>query len=292
MLIPPATQAQPNDRIAVFGRWIVDDGHDDFHTEIHPPLLVAASRTVSNVTHSTLVARPYLASQNFTVTPGHQDSDGALLQHLVREIRKVLSWPFNGSSRIELHPIIHPKPFQGQQVLQYLLRPPAPPSPQPGPLTLRYSLFARSGVTVELLARDAFTVGVRITLDEAAYPPAPPPTRHDVNIDPANTDLSTIQAALLHGGLSAAAAAELGIPWFGPILGGHALEVLNSGWLTDIYDQPRPSQLAPQSVVVAASDLGQAPVQVVRDGGQPWPLYGYIDLGWGPPPEPDGFPIS
>jgi hypothetical protein len=30
-------------RVATFGRWIVDCGHDDFHTEIHAPLLMAVA---------------------------------------------------------------------------------------------------------------------------------------------------------------------------------------------------------------------------------------------------------
>ena len=54
---------EPGDRVAVFGRWIVDCGHQlpikdengqdrhpgikAFRTEIHPPLLMAAARTTS-----------------------------------------------------------------------------------------------------------------------------------------------------------------------------------------------------------------------------------------------------
>jgi hypothetical protein len=43
-LIPPTYRVIEGDRVAVFGRWIVDAGHADFHTEIHPPLLVATAR--------------------------------------------------------------------------------------------------------------------------------------------------------------------------------------------------------------------------------------------------------
>jgi hypothetical protein len=54
------------DRVAVFGRWIVDAGHDDFHSEIHPPLLIAAARSESGgTTHSTVIGRAYLVSQEF-----------------------------------------------------------------------------------------------------------------------------------------------------------------------------------------------------------------------------------
>src|SRR5215475_2556742 len=50
-LIPESYLPHDGDRVAVFGRWIVDCGHGDndqgvsgFHTEIHPPLLVASGR--------------------------------------------------------------------------------------------------------------------------------------------------------------------------------------------------------------------------------------------------------
>jgi hypothetical protein len=50
-LIPESYLPRDGDRVAVFGRWIVDCGHGDndqgvsgFHTEIHPPLLVASGR--------------------------------------------------------------------------------------------------------------------------------------------------------------------------------------------------------------------------------------------------------
>lgn len=38
-LIPLPYRARQGDRVAVLGRWVVDCGHNDFHTEIHPPLL-------------------------------------------------------------------------------------------------------------------------------------------------------------------------------------------------------------------------------------------------------------
>ena len=46
-MVPAAYRAQVGDRVAVYGRWIVDAGHDDFHSEIHPPLLLARARAVN-----------------------------------------------------------------------------------------------------------------------------------------------------------------------------------------------------------------------------------------------------
>jgi hypothetical protein len=61
-------------RIATFGRWIVDCGHNDLHTEIHAPLLMAVAtpslpprgaRGGSQMTSLQIVSRPYTVSQKF-----------------------------------------------------------------------------------------------------------------------------------------------------------------------------------------------------------------------------------
>jgi uncharacterized protein YodC (DUF2158 family) len=93
-LIPGIYRAREGDRVAVFGRWIVDCGHDDFHTEIHPPLLFVTARAVppgsgpdilindatGSVTFSRVIGRPFLVGQEF--------GDGALRVHLEKEGRK------------------------------------------------------------------------------------------------------------------------------------------------------------------------------------------------------------
>jgi len=100
-LFPDAYQPHDGDRAAVFGRWIVDCGHGDetknntlipgFHTEIHPPLLVATGRHTGHgafsancsgeQTCSSLIGRPYLISQYF--------GDGYFLKHLAHEAEKL-----------------------------------------------------------------------------------------------------------------------------------------------------------------------------------------------------------
>src|SRR5271169_966217 len=80
-LIPDSYQPQDGDRTALFGRWIVDCGHGDeegtsgWHTEIHPPLLVATGRGTGSgyfgancsgeQTCSSVIGRPFLVSQQF-----------------------------------------------------------------------------------------------------------------------------------------------------------------------------------------------------------------------------------
>jgi hypothetical protein len=92
-LVPAQYRPQLGDRTCLWGRWIVDAGHDDFHTEIHPPLLMVGARAVRSSqqpagarTHDAtvvrIISRPYLVSQDF--------GDGGLLEHLVKEVAKVV----------------------------------------------------------------------------------------------------------------------------------------------------------------------------------------------------------
>src|SRR6266542_820653 len=92
-LVPPdyRGRAHKGDRVAVFGRWIADCGHTDFHTELHPPLLMAFGRQVTGssgqpVTFSEVISRPYLVSQTF------EDRKGAR-HHLYNELLKAMAIP-------------------------------------------------------------------------------------------------------------------------------------------------------------------------------------------------------
>ena len=54
-LVPEPYRLQDGDRVAIFGRWIVDAGHKDFYSEIHPPLLLASARRTSETRTSSKV---------------------------------------------------------------------------------------------------------------------------------------------------------------------------------------------------------------------------------------------
>ena len=75
--VPRDYQAQQGDRVAVFGRWIVDCGHTDFQTEIHPSLMLTVARPTNAGTSVKVISRPFLVSQEF--------GDGALRQHLEKD---------------------------------------------------------------------------------------------------------------------------------------------------------------------------------------------------------------
>jgi hypothetical protein len=92
-LVPPDYRGRVNkgDRVAMFGRWIVDCGHDDFHSEMHPPLLMGFGRQGSGssgqpATVSEVISRPYLVGQTF------EDGKG-VRHHLYNELLKGVAVP-------------------------------------------------------------------------------------------------------------------------------------------------------------------------------------------------------
>jgi hypothetical protein len=92
-LIPPSfrSKVHKGDRVAMFGRWITDCGHPDFHTEIHPPLLTAFGRETTGsagqpVTTTEVISRPFLTGQTF------EDGKG-IRHHLYNELLKGVAVP-------------------------------------------------------------------------------------------------------------------------------------------------------------------------------------------------------
>jgi len=69
----PGFTPQEGDRITTFGHWIIDCGHNDFHTEIHPPTLVAFSHQEGSATLAHTWYNPYYESQLFTPDPSLVD---------------------------------------------------------------------------------------------------------------------------------------------------------------------------------------------------------------------------
>jgi hypothetical protein len=124
--------AKEGDRVAVFGRWIVDCGHDDFGTEIHPPLLMAFAQVIpaqssnlSDITSIKITSRPYLVSQEF--------GDGGFWDHVKNEIVKVVGIPtpipcvfIPQKTRIEIRPKIMSKPFSGIHLIKLFTKLPSP----------------------------------------------------------------------------------------------------------------------------------------------------------------------
>jgi hypothetical protein len=54
---------QAGDRIAMRGRWIIDCGHNDFHTELHPITFMAFGHAVGSKTVVHVISNPYRVTQ-------------------------------------------------------------------------------------------------------------------------------------------------------------------------------------------------------------------------------------
>jgi len=223
-LVPPdyRARAHKGDRVAMFGRWIVDCGHEDFHSEMHPPLLMAFGRQVSGssgqpVTFSEVISRPYLVSQTF------EDGKG-VRHHLYNELLKGMAIPgcpvigdiVEGAldesggctvdvcafgvcvptfcldpvlwfhvpctTRFEAHQGFLPKPFKGFQTMSYILRPPVPRQCAAHKLLVSSHFTVRHGVTASIEPFTSDAARVIITMDDSQYTAPPLPPKADLSL--------------------------------------------------------------------------------------------------------------
>jgi hypothetical protein len=278
-LIPEPWRPLAGDRVAIYGRWIVDAGHPDRHTEIHPPLLIVAARADSNgTTTSTVAARPYLVSQEF--------GDGAGFQHLITEFIKMASsipplWPYPIYDQIQAHPRVFEIPFAGKQYMSYRVRPATERTDPAAYLIVSFAFAVRPGVTVWLFdeSNDDDAVRVLIELDADKYVPHRLGAPHDNHLSVAKLDEE-------HPGL-ASALHDIFIPLALGALGlvgevnpsfGLAMDFgLNNGLLTDRYDAPLPPTFSP--TIVKARELETVSHYVV-DPSQPFPVIGELGVFW------------
>jgi hypothetical protein len=302
---PPYRVLQTGERVAVFGRWIADCGHKDFHAEIHPPLMMVGAQQTrlsgpirigsASSTETRVIGRPYMT--------GQQWSDGDMRQHLINELLKLsgiggCAWYFFGapcSTQLEAKTNLLPKPFEGLQLLDYIVRAPAPTTAQVEKLFVSYHFTVRHGVTVAVTPNDAESVRVSVLMNAAQYQPPKPPASHDYSVSSTQLLHDTVQpwSAWLLAPLAAAGGAVMcaliGVLSLNPEhLAGCLYAVvmfLARGVKTNIYDSPAiGSPLDGQNVVkdLEADQLRGSAQQSVDDN-QPFPIYGYVNLHWAPP---------
>ncbi len=272
-LAPSNYRVVPGDRVAVFGRWIVDTGHSDFHTEIHPPLLVAGAKKISeDTTHSTVVGRPYLVGQQF--------ADGALRDHLQIELEKAVGAPgrckapvlgiplppgIPCSLQIEAHPPILPKPFRGNPSMSYLVQTIAQRGSPNDRLIVAFHFTVRTGVTLALASVDSDGVRVSIEMNEQAYKSAPLPQKSEPTIS--FGDL---------GKLMFPDWAKIVIDIFDVLPN----PVLDSGIKTDRYSAPVAASAHDSEITTVALDNLGSVAHYSVDDSQPFPVYGWLNVQW------------
>jgi hypothetical protein len=267
------------DSVAVWGRWIVDAGHPDFHTEIHPPLMVASAHPLPLLgeTDSTVVGRPYLVDQLGYQTDDGVIHDGGVFDHLGNEVRKVLgNGNFLGipsSTTLEAHPDLLPTFAPGDtqvKLMDYVVQAPIP-SPGPGfRLIANMSFTVRTGITVSVTPLPGQNaVEVHVTMDPTQYKQAPPPANKTTYYDDQ-----------LVGGAVDGVVAGLGdillSPGANPLIGLAAdinlRQAVVRGVSTDSYTLSPPTPPLFQVAVDALQGNANAYATVNNDDSQPFPI--------------------
>ena len=275
-MVPETYRPALGDRVAMYGRWIVDDGHPDFHSEIHPPLVLARAQVVnaqgaaaypdgSAITFMQLWSRPYQAAQKFT----DGGSTNLSLQSYLTNISETLG-------TIVAYPPVFPKPFDGIHMVSFVVRPPVPTPPPtktavlgPAQLQCSYSFTTNKacGVQVQQSLSDPNAVEVILVLNSVAYPslPEPPSTKVGYKIDDLRGDipgdestLTTILVDIVSGYQSIKSGGELYVRRYNPL--------------------PAPDVTTHAVPFTPLSTLPRSSVNVVDT--QPFPIVGWVKLMW------------
>jgi hypothetical protein len=268
--IPPYYRADTGDSVAVFGRWIVDCGHDTFDSEIHPPLMfvkaVAGNDGISS--RSTVISRPFLVSEEF-------DGKG-LFDHLIKQAGEIagkgLIPPFPGLATINDKFTARPKvltvPFTGIHLMTYFVRPPVKSLPNKR-LFVSYHFTVRTGVAVQLfnVGDTDGTIMITVVFNDAAYKPATLPTKTNWNISLNEIKQHENLGPYIEGAQAGAT-----------LLGNKFVAyVLQKGVDTDRYQFP--TVVDPPNTTIDASKL-PANTRVSINDAQPFPIRGSVEVKW------------
>jgi hypothetical protein len=283
--------------VAVFGRWILDTGHDikdsgTFRTEIHPPLLMAVASVQpkadgSQATRVLFTSRPYLVGQTFItdvdcIYDDGAEDDGHFFVHLLKEIAKVNS--IIGSHLVEAHPKIKSHAFRGAHLLHFVIRPPAHDFGPVGlyHLAVSFHFTVRSGCAVQVTSTTQDAVDVFVALSDAGYTPPPLPTRRgkrwpreelsrlDSNSGGKYFEVEVINAAIRGLGL-------------GDPVGAALVElVLERGIESDEYDPLPEVNILDSSNAVIDAFANNIPTRagITVNDNQPYPIYGWLAAKW------------
>jgi hypothetical protein len=209
--VPLFYRPQAGNTVAVFGRWVVDCGHDNYQSEIHPPLMFVKATAPPAVgggfyTEAAIISRPFMIKQDF-------DNGNSLLKHIQNETGKLITLAATtGPGAAGFHytaiPNILKKSFSGTHLLAFNLRPPRKPKSNEQ-LFLTYHLTVRTGVTVAITdINDGLgTINVTVLLDELtySYPALPAPITENIAIETLKKFDDRLKTALWIGQFGAAA---------------------------------------------------------------------------------------
>jgi len=293
--------AHDGDRLAVFGRWIIDAGHNNYRAEIHPPLMMASAASIKNVngTRALFVSRPFLTANTYTTDTSqiYNDAgsdDGTFFAHMIKEVAKVVCpiplLPIPCSTLVEAHVKVKSYPFQGVQLLHFLVRPPSDPlhtitTVTDQKLSVSFHFTVRTGCAVQVISSSADTVDVYVVMNSAGYhpPPLPDRTTHNYSSD----ELDALDNGAGTDILWASAAADaVTLASGGPVKTAVVEEILRRGVQGDIY-APLNNAIEMLSTTNAVENALATSIPpnagVTVDDSQPFPVSGWLEVKWASP---------
>jgi hypothetical protein len=298
--IPEDFRNRDGDRVAVFGRWIIDAGHDDFHAEVHPPLMLVSGRSYSHFNHGpdpdvtgvTVISRPLLIDQDFNLDLPAPTERG-LRSRLVRELHAVgESWFSHEKGVLDLTTVGLP-PVTGFQTLSFIVRPAAPRRSLSDKLRVSHGFTVRRGVTVYVMPHDSENnaVSVVVTMDNSVSRTFYSRTPRVVKLDEILANLGAEDGKMLQDSLKDAIEqgrkeGEATLPGLGigdKVAGWMQTVIYQNGVVMDMFNLPPVPPEANHGVAIAVNDLpnGQSPVTV--EDNQPFPIIGWMEVWWDRP---------
>jgi hypothetical protein len=256
------------DRVAAYGPWIIDCGHDDFHTEIHPPSVLAFAHQDGSSTVSNVVSNPYVVTQLFNPDPSKSADFAdpsrltdpntlafpAYVVHLILGILGSGPPEFQGMDRLQSHVLVDVnRAIDG--VTWYVCAPGAKPSG--GSLSVTSSFTARSGVEIHVTPRDDIGCA-EVTATISKKYTAAPLVRKDCILDWRILNQQAA-AALMLPGLDVRKSLDQFVPK-------SAVPIVNRNPLVDCYDP------------LIAPSLSGSGTKV--DDDQAFPFYGQVSVSW------------
>jgi hypothetical protein len=269
--LPNYYRATTGQDVVVFGRWIIDCGHTNFTSEIHPPLILAKASgddQVNGVTRATVISRPYLVLQTF-------NNGKTLYDQMLQQVIEIYTFPdlldfgiFSATFQPSARPDISTIPLDGAALVPIVIRPQYARISPNDRLLFRGNLYVRPGVAVEPVNNGDDSITVWVFISDNGYQPARLPPSQNVH-----HPLSQIRAALPDVGSTIDGI--LGGGFFSP-LNPFGDAVLAKGFDTDSYQMgtfvEAPlgnfSENLRQSVVVETSTTSV------------YPIIGTIELKW------------
>ncbi len=293
------------DRVAVFGRWIVDTGHSLAtqsgtnvpRTEIHPPLLVAAaSNPAPDTTRVLITSRAFLTGDTYTtdqktIYDDTAGNDGTFFVHLIKEVIKananILGIPTE-SLLVEAHPKIKSYPFRGVNLMHLVVRPPAQATHlgqtlQPQHIEVSFNFTVRTSCAVEVTSSAANTVDIYIVMNQAGYKQFPLPANKGRRWS--RSELAALNSSsgsdYLDAEIVSAALQVLGLG--GPIGAVVVDSILARGIQSDAYASLNDLvDISSTHGAVNNVSPGSIPQNagVTHNDAQPYPVYGWLEVKW------------